>query len=69
MFAGFEFTYFTGMIVSCILGFIYTKWINKYEDDVERLSMMGIVTVLSWIGVAMTVMGIITVIVNKMGEK
>ena len=68
MFAGFGFI-FTGMIVSYVLGFIYTKWINKYEDDVERLSMMGIVTVLSWIGVAMTVMGIITVIVNKMGEK
>jgi len=64
-----DFSYLPGTIVSFVLGYIYVYWIRKDFTSDEAIANIIVVTIFSWLGVAFTVMGTITVIVNKFSKK
>jgi hypothetical protein len=59
-----EFTYLTGMIISFILGFIYVFFVRKdFTEDMD-LNYMVVITLFSWLGVAMSVLGLVVTFIN-----
>jgi len=64
-----EFGYFTGMIISFILGYVYVYYIRKDYETEEAASILIVITAFSWLGVAMTTIGTTTVIVNYFNKE
>ena len=64
-----EFTYFTGMIISFIIGYVYVYYIRKDFEGEEAILNLIVVTLFSWLGVAITVMATMTVTINYFSKK
>jgi len=58
--------YITGVVISYLLGCMYTLWINECEIYAHRISMVIFVTLASWFGVALILLAsIVYYISNK----